>query len=409
MNDLVKGALKKAMKEHGESLCSEIGRLKGLLFDVCPSYRKEINVLTMAVQEGLVAELKKDSISDVYLHSLSNRLHNATGIEKGLAEWSLRAWAEAMGLGLPPNTLYCSFCDKSQQDVHCLISGPTAYICDECADLCMDIVKEEQGKEQFDLQMREWEKATSQFFNKHKGKSAEAFFKRLGLDVYDRFAAKKTYQMLFSEDGGDGNVRFFIKTILDTNNAVQIYENHELIEELARMYGSEPADHAMKMIAFLSLGKMYIEAVGKTAEALEKKALEKRKAEMAQPFEFVDLKFFAWETDLPNAPRREQRQYNTSFPQSITCHIYYELQMRVGVVPGPELTYEVLHRYYYPDGSLMRKRQYDDVVFSENQGYSLNSVSASGWDVPGRWKLGTYRVEILIDGGEFAKGSFTIE
>ena len=41
------------------------------------------------------------------------------------------------------NTLYCSFCGKSQHDVRKLIAGPTVFICDECVELCMDIIKEE--------------------------------------------------------------------------------------------------------------------------------------------------------------------------------------------------------------------------------------------------------------------------
>ncbi len=43
----------------------------------------------------------------------------------------------------PKNTLYCSFCGKSQHDVRKLIAGPTVFICDECVDLCTDIIKEE--------------------------------------------------------------------------------------------------------------------------------------------------------------------------------------------------------------------------------------------------------------------------
>jgi hypothetical protein len=39
------------------------------------------------------------------------------------------------------NTLRCSFCDKSQYEVHTLISAPAAYICDECVSACADIVK----------------------------------------------------------------------------------------------------------------------------------------------------------------------------------------------------------------------------------------------------------------------------
>src|SRR6201987_4318654 len=40
-------------------------------------------------------------------------------------------------------TLYCSFCGKSQHEVRKLIAGPTAFICDECVELCMDIIREE--------------------------------------------------------------------------------------------------------------------------------------------------------------------------------------------------------------------------------------------------------------------------
>src|SRR2546427_10588362 len=41
------------------------------------------------------------------------------------------------------NTLYCSFCGKSQHEVRKLIAGPTVFICDEWVVLCMDIIREE--------------------------------------------------------------------------------------------------------------------------------------------------------------------------------------------------------------------------------------------------------------------------
>ena len=44
--------------------------------------------------------------------------------------------------------LYCSFCGKSQKEVKKLIAGPTVYICDECIDLCNDIIREEGSKEE---------------------------------------------------------------------------------------------------------------------------------------------------------------------------------------------------------------------------------------------------------------------
>jgi ATP-dependent Clp protease ATP-binding subunit ClpX len=43
------------------------------------------------------------------------------------------------------NTLYCSFCGKSQHEVRKLIAGPTVFICDDCVELCMDIIGEENN------------------------------------------------------------------------------------------------------------------------------------------------------------------------------------------------------------------------------------------------------------------------
>ena len=45
--------------------------------------------------------------------------------------------------GNSKNALYCSFCGKSQHEVRKLIAGPTVFICDECVELCMDIIREE--------------------------------------------------------------------------------------------------------------------------------------------------------------------------------------------------------------------------------------------------------------------------
>ena len=45
--------------------------------------------------------------------------------------------------------LYCSFCGKSQHEVRKLIAGPSVFICDECVDLCNDIITEEM-QEQLD-------------------------------------------------------------------------------------------------------------------------------------------------------------------------------------------------------------------------------------------------------------------
>ena len=51
--------------------------------------------------------------------------------------------SKVQGTGDSKNTLYCSFCGKSQHEVRKLIAGPTVFICDECVELCMDIIREE--------------------------------------------------------------------------------------------------------------------------------------------------------------------------------------------------------------------------------------------------------------------------
>ncbi len=50
--------------------------------------------------------------------------------------------------------LKCSFCNKSQRDVRKLIAGPTVYICDECVDICLDIIAEERESEEQDGRVR---------------------------------------------------------------------------------------------------------------------------------------------------------------------------------------------------------------------------------------------------------------
>jgi len=45
--------------------------------------------------------------------------------------------------------MFCSFCSKSQKEVRKLIAGPNVYICDECVELCNDIIIEEMNREDF--------------------------------------------------------------------------------------------------------------------------------------------------------------------------------------------------------------------------------------------------------------------
>src|SRR5262249_20380892 len=61
----------------------------------------------------------------------------------GAAGGRRRSGMSKVGSGDSKNTLYCSFCGKSQHEVRKLIAGPTVFICDECVELCMDIIREE--------------------------------------------------------------------------------------------------------------------------------------------------------------------------------------------------------------------------------------------------------------------------
>ncbi|SDE79738.1 ATP-dependent Clp protease ATP-binding subunit ClpX [Rhodospira trueperi] len=65
-----------------------------------------------------------------------------TRLSAGVARGSGVVMSKSSG-GDSKNTLYCSFCGKSQHEVRKLIAGPTVFICDECVELCMDIIREE--------------------------------------------------------------------------------------------------------------------------------------------------------------------------------------------------------------------------------------------------------------------------
>jgi ClpX C4-type zinc finger/Glyoxalase superfamily protein len=78
----------------------------------------------------------------------------------------------------PPDVLFCSFCGKSQHDVKKLIAGPGVYICDECVELCTEIIEgEEPLWNVFDL-LTKAEKGDSNAYQAAveliRGKSSEA-------------------------------------------------------------------------------------------------------------------------------------------------------------------------------------------------------------------------------------------
>src|SRR3978361_2293632 len=77
--------------------------------------------------------------------SISHHVRSRTGMGRSSngIERRTEIRMSKVGTSDSKNTLYCSFCGKSQHEVRKLIAGPTVFICDECVQLCMDITREE--------------------------------------------------------------------------------------------------------------------------------------------------------------------------------------------------------------------------------------------------------------------------
>jgi ATP-dependent Clp protease ATP-binding subunit ClpX len=83
--------------------------------------------------------------------------------------------------------LKCSFCNKSQRDVRKLIAGPTVYICDECVDICLDIIAEEREQEEQDGKVRLPKPAEIKAFLDEYVIGQEDAKKRLAVAVYNHY------------------------------------------------------------------------------------------------------------------------------------------------------------------------------------------------------------------------------
>ena len=73
----------------------------------------------------------------------------------------------------PDNTLYCSFCGKSQHEVRKLIAGPTVFICDECVGLCDDVIENEEILDLFAADDEAGDRTHPAAFARERSKSSE--------------------------------------------------------------------------------------------------------------------------------------------------------------------------------------------------------------------------------------------
>ncbi len=83
--------------------------------------------------------------------------------------------------------LKCSFCNKSQKDVRKLIAGPTVYICDECVDICLDIIAEEKESEEQEGRPRLPKPVEIKAFLDEYVIGQDAAKKRLAVAVYNHY------------------------------------------------------------------------------------------------------------------------------------------------------------------------------------------------------------------------------
>ena len=83
--------------------------------------------------------------------------------------------------------LKCSFCNKSQRDVRKLIAGPTVYICDECVDICLDIIAEERESEEQEGRVRLPKPAEIKSFLDEYVIGQDEAKKRLAVAVYNHY------------------------------------------------------------------------------------------------------------------------------------------------------------------------------------------------------------------------------
>jgi ATP-dependent Clp protease ATP-binding subunit ClpX len=83
--------------------------------------------------------------------------------------------------------LKCSFCNKSQRDVRKLIAGPTVYICDECVDICLDIIAEEKEQEEQEGRLRLPKPVEIKSFLDEYVIGQEEAKKRLAVAVYNHY------------------------------------------------------------------------------------------------------------------------------------------------------------------------------------------------------------------------------
>jgi hypothetical protein len=119
--------------------------------------------------------------------------------------------------------------------------------------------------------------------------------------------------------------------------------------------------------------------------------------------EYESVKFYeGGATDVPES----ERQYKGDFPVSKTRYVYFLVYAKNLLYRSRGQKPLVRGKYYYPDGTFMGEAKINVEIPSDWGEADL--WSAWGWDNPGNWSLGTYRVDILFGNTKVGEGKFTI-
>jgi len=101
MNDLPRHTLSRIIAEHGREICDAPKRIEALLRDLCGAHRREINIITGALEERVAVDLiaAGDSVPrDVLLARLAARLRDNLAYTPEAARWGVETWAVALGI-----------------------------------------------------------------------------------------------------------------------------------------------------------------------------------------------------------------------------------------------------------------------------------------------------------------------
>jgi hypothetical protein len=106
MNNIVRNNLKIIVTNYGIQICDDHKKCEALLRDLCPQYKREINLLISVLEEKIVTDLlklsNKDSV-DIVLIKLTQRLYDHLGIAPEFAAWAVESWALILNVISSPN------------------------------------------------------------------------------------------------------------------------------------------------------------------------------------------------------------------------------------------------------------------------------------------------------------------